>query len=88
MSEFQGKKVSATKVQLTGGAKETFDGVPEIDQIVSIVVDGRVTGVDHRVNEQSGDLEQVVRVKVLDMSDVKTQTQPHMTVVDGRRMIQ
>lgn len=78
---FQGKQVQNTKIALTGGAQEVFDDVPEIDQIVSVTIDGRVTGIDHRVNERTGDLEQFVRIKVIDVAHIKTQTFPRMVSV-------
>lgn len=74
---FQGKPVSATKMNLTGGAKEIhFDNVPTLDEIVSVTIEGRVTGVDHRVNEQTGDLEAIVRVKAIDIAGIKTISVP------------
>jgi hypothetical protein len=86
VSQFQGKKVGATKIKLTGGAQETFEDVPEIDQIVSVVIDGRVTGVTYAVNEQTGELEQTVQVKVLDMGGIQTQASPKLSMVDGKAM--
>lgn len=73
---FQGKPVHETKIALTGGAKEVFGDVPELDQMVSVTIEGRVTGVDHRVDDKSGDLQQIVRVKVVDIDDVSVMTYP------------
>jgi hypothetical protein len=74
---FQGKPVSVDKLQLSGGAKELVFGTPpKLDQIVSITIEGRVTGVDHRVNEQSGDLEAIVRVKAIEIADITELSAP------------
>lgn len=76
MAAFQGKPVHATKIALTGGAKEVFSDRPQIDQIVSLEISGRVTGVDYRVNDSTGELEEFVRVKVLDVDSVNVETFP------------
>ena len=80
---FQGKPVHASKVVLSGGAKEVFSGVPKLDQIVQVTLEGRVTGVDYRVNDSSGELEEVVRIKVVDVSDVETLTYPREVSTPG-----
>jgi hypothetical protein len=77
MTMFQGKPVAVSKLQLTGGAKDLigFDE-PKLDQIVRITIEARVTGVDHRVNEQSGDLESIVRCKAIDIAGVTELSDP------------
>lgn len=86
MSQFQGKDVSGVKLALSGGAKDLmFENPPQIDQIVSVTVEGRVTGVNYAVNEQSGDLEQVVRVKVIEVESVKELSTPGGVVTPMQR---
>lgn len=86
MATFQGKDVALTKLKFTGGAKETYFDAPEIDQIVSVTFDGRVSGVEYKVNEQSGDLEEIVSVKIIDVEAVKTQSYPNLVTVDGKKV--
>lgn len=86
MATFQGKPVALTKIQFVGGAKEIFDEDMEVDQIVSINVDGRVSGVSYTVNEKTGDLEQVVKVKVIDVADIKTESYPRLVTVDNKQI--
>lgn len=77
MTMFQGKPVTVSKLHMSGGAKEiAFGDEPVLDQIVSITIEGRVTGVDHRVNENTGDLEAIVRVKAIDIAGIKTLAVP------------
>lgn len=79
---FQGKAVSSHKLQLTGGAKDLmFGDAPEIDEIIEVTFEGRVTGVDHRVNEKTGDLEAIVRVKAIDIGGIKSMSSPNTTSV-------
>lgn len=81
LDQFQGKDVTGLKLQLSGGAKDlTFGGPPQIDQIVRVTIEGRVSGVSYAVNESTGDLEQVVRVKVIEVDDVKELSTPGGTV--------
>ena len=84
MSIFQGKDVALTKLKFTGGAKETYLDAPKIDQIVSVTFDGRVSGVEYKVNEQTGDLEEIVSVKIIDIETVSNQTYPNLVSVDGQ----
>lgn len=85
--EFQGKEIHATKVTLSGGGQEIFEDPPELDQIVRVVLEGRVTGVDHRVNDRSGDLDRNVRVKVMDIDSLSVLTYPReVTMDDGKRV--
>lgn len=90
---FQGKPIHATKIKLSGGAQEVFDVPPKLDQMVQVVIDGRVSGVDYRVNESTGELEQHVRIKVVDVADMSVQSYPKavttptgITTMDGRRV--
>ena len=86
MSTFQGKDIHATKVRISGGAQEVFVEAPEIDQIVEITLEGRVTGVDFRVNESSGELEKHVRVKMMDIDSVGVLSYPRGVTMDGTQV--
>lgn len=77
MPQFQGKDVMGSQLQLSGGAKDLVHAnPPQIDQIVRVTVEGRVTGVSHTVDEKSGDLIEVVRVKVIEVDSVDELTTP------------
>lgn len=86
MPSFQGKDVALTKLKFTGGAKEVHLAAPTIDQIVSITFDGRVSGVEYKVNEQTGDLEEIVSVRIIDVEDVTNQSYPNLVSVNGKQV--
>lgn len=83
MPQFQGKDVSQTKVKFTGGAKELFTIPPKLDQIVKVEIEGRVSGVAHVVDESTGDLVEVVTVKVLDLNGVEVLALPGSVSTPG-----
>lgn len=65
---FEGHAVSTTKLRLvTPSSIDIENVVLRMDDIVRIVVEGRVTKVDHVVNEKTGELERIQTVKVLDI---------------------
>lgn len=76
MQQFQGKDVQETRVKLSGGAKELFTLPPKIDQIVKVEIEGRVSGVSHVVDEKSGNLVEVVTIKVMDVDSIEVLTLP------------
>lgn len=86
MKSFQGKAVHQNKIKLVGGPKDLYgeDVVPEIDQIVSLRIDGRVSGVSYSVDEKTGDLVQVIQVRAIDVADLKVEAEPDM----GLRAVQ
>lgn len=83
MDQFQGKDVQQTKVKFSGGAKELFTIPPQIDQIVRVEIEGRVSGVAHQVDESTGNLVEVVTVKVMDLNEVETLTLPLSVTTPG-----
>lgn len=63
---FEGHEVKATKAQVTSvSALEIADSVFRMDEIVKMVVEGRVINVQHKVNAK-GDLERIHTVKAID----------------------
>lgn len=78
MSRFQGKSVHQHKIKIVGGPKDLYesDVIPEIDQIVSLRIDGRVSGVSYAVDEKSGDLVQVIQVRAIDIADLAVEVEP------------
>lgn len=63
---FEGEEVAFTKARITSvSALEVGDEVFRVDQIVRLVVEARVTGVDHKVNNE-GKLERIHTLKALD----------------------
>lgn len=83
MAQFQGKDVQETRVKLSGGAKELFSLPPKIDQIVKVELEGRVSGVSHVVDEQTGNLVEVVTIKVMDIDGIEVLTLPLSTSTPG-----
>ena len=71
MRQYKDKPVHVTKVALTGGAQELWASPPELDDLVRVTIEGRVTGVDYRVNNTTGDLEEIVRIKVVEVDGVR-----------------
>lgn len=65
---FEGKEVHTTKVRLPSLTGLDFGNVVlATDEVVRLVIEARVTGVAHTVNERSGDLERVQTLKALDV---------------------
>lgn len=65
---FEGNEVVATKAQITSvSALEVGDRVFAMDEIVKVVVAGRVQNVQHKVNQTTGKLERVHTIKAVDV---------------------
>lgn len=65
--QFEGQDVAFTKAKITSAASlEIDDRVFRHDDIVRFVIEGRVTGVDHKVNDRSGNLERIHTIKAID----------------------
>ncbi len=67
---FEGQPVDGTKIRLTGVAGLEVDEVLKMDQVVRIVVEGRVTGIGHAVEEKTGRLFRVHAVKIAEAHQV------------------
>lgn len=67
--DFEGKAVQTTRLRVMSATNlEIDDRVLRTDQIVRLVIEGRVNGIHHKVNEKTGDLERVQTVKAMDVS--------------------
>lgn len=54
---FDGKPVAATRLKIMSATQGLeIDSVLRMDDIIRVVVEARVSSVDHKVNERSGDL--------------------------------
>lgn len=63
---FEGKDVHASALKIANSAVlELTDVVLAMDDIIQIVVEARVNGIDHRVHEASGSLVRVHTAKAL-----------------------
>lgn len=63
---FEGEEVTFTKAKVTSvSGLEIGDQVFRLDQVVRMVVEARVVGIDHKVNAD-GKLERVHNMKALD----------------------
>lgn len=63
---FEGEEVTFTKARITSvSGLEIGDEVFRMDQVVRMVVEARVVGIDHKVNHD-GKLERVHTLKALD----------------------
>lgn len=63
---FEGEEVQFTKAKITSvSGLEIGDRVFRMDQVVRMVVEARVVGIDHKVNHD-GKLERVHNMKALD----------------------
>lgn len=64
---YEGKEVADTKLRVGSTIGLDIGGaVLKVDDIVRIVVEGRVTSVNHVVNEKTGELVRVQSVKAID----------------------
>lgn len=77
---FAGKHVDQARLRMTSATVEATD-VHDIDDIVRVVLEGRVTSVDHRVNETTGDLIRLHTVKILEVEQIEKVVAPGMSVV-------
>lgn len=65
----EGKEVTGTSVTLTSMANLDIDNaVVGLDDVVRFVGEGRVVGVSHIVNEKTGQLVRVQRIKVIEVA--------------------
>lgn len=63
---FEGEDVTFTKAKITSvSGLEIGDQVFRMDQVVRMVVEARVVGIDHKVNAE-GRLERIHQMKALD----------------------
>lgn len=77
---FGGKEVRASMLRMTAATVELDDQVIGIDDIVRIVIEGRVTSVNHQVNERTGDLERLHTVRALGVERVQVVVPKGVTV--------
>lgn len=64
---FEGQDVAFTKAKLTSVAGlEINDEVLRMDGMVRMYIEGRVTRIDHVVNERTGALERLHTIKAID----------------------
>lgn len=63
---FEGKPVEATRLKVTtaGGGLE-IDGVLRMDDIIRVVIEARVSQINHQVNESTGGLIRHQSAKVI-----------------------
>lgn len=63
----EGKPVSGTKLKVGSTASlDIRDAVLKVDDVVRVVVEARVTSVNHVVDEKTGELMRVQSVKAID----------------------
>lgn len=78
---FEGQMVNFTKASFTSGSNlEIEDKVFRTDEIVQFVVEARCAGINHKVNEKTGDLERIHSMKVIDVLPV-----PYEITIDQLR---
>lgn len=64
---YEGKEVASTRLRVgSTAAIDISDAVLKVDDIVRIVVEARVTSVNHVVNEKTGELVRIQSVKSID----------------------
>lgn len=74
---FEGKEVEYTAAKITSVAGlEIDDAVWPVDHFVRMVVECRVIGIDHKVNEKTGKLGRVHMLKAIDSQVVAWDYQP------------
>jgi len=67
LPQFEGKDVEYTGAKITSvGSLEIDDAVWPVDHYVRMVVECRVVGIDHKVNEKTGKLGRVHVLKAID----------------------
>jgi hypothetical protein len=68
LPSFEGKPVSTTKIRIVSPVGLDIDNeVLRMDDIVRMVVEGRVTKVEHVVNDKSGEIERIQTIKVIEV---------------------
>jgi len=63
---FEGKEVALTKAKITSIALRIEDRVFRVDEYVRMYIEGRVSGIDHKVNDKTGGLERIHVIKAID----------------------
>ena len=67
LPQFEGKEVEFTAAKITSVAGlEIEDSVWPMDHYVRMVIEARVVGIDHKVNEKTGKLGRVHLLKAVD----------------------
>lgn len=64
--DFEGKPVGFTKAKVTSTTLDIDDQVFRLDEYVRMEVEGRISAVDHKVNDKTGALERIHTIKVVD----------------------
>jgi hypothetical protein len=65
---FEGQEVASTRAKMTSVASLDVENVVlTTDETVRVVIEARVVGVDHRVNERSGLLERVQTLRPVEV---------------------
>lgn len=68
---FEGKEVEFTAAKITSVAGlEIDDAVWPVDKYIKMIVECRVVGIDHKVNEKTGKLGRVHLLKAIDSTVV------------------
>lgn len=68
---FEGQEVQATKVSFTSGTNlEVEDAIYRSEDIVRFVVEARVSAVNHKTDETTGNLVRIHTLKVIDVTEV------------------
>lgn len=66
---FEGKPVTTTKLRISSTIGLDIDNaVLKSDDIIRIVVEARVSGVNHTVNERTGEMERVHTAKAISVA--------------------
>jgi hypothetical protein len=70
--DFEGEQVWASSGKMVSGTLETGDAVYKMDHYVQVLVTTRVLGVDHVLNEKTGHLTRVHKLKVVEGDVIKS----------------
>lgn len=75
---FEGETVHAVRARLTSTSIELGDDVHRLDDTARLVVTGRVTRIDHVVDDRTGNLLRVETFKIVDALEVPWDTVSHL----------
>ena len=77
LPEFEGQPVDFSRLKLTAASdlEGPEDEPMRIDDVVKLVVEGRVVRVDHVVDQASGKLKRVQHIKVVDAVQIPWDTE-------------
>lgn len=71
LPDFEGEPVDHARLKLTGAGNLQGPDFPyRVDQVVKLVIEGRVTRVEHIVDNASGKLKRVQTISIIDVRDV------------------